>query len=293
MNKRTTGDWIFETINIIVLSLLVVVMLYPYAYAIFASFSNPSQLLLHKGLLLRPLKPYSFDAYSAVFNDARISSGYRNTFVYLILGVSINLLLTSMAAYTLSLKHLMLRNAIMFAFTFTMLFSGGIIPTYIQVYNLRMVDKIWAMVLPSAINTMNLIIMRTGFSAIPDSLKESAKIDGANDISIFTRIVLPLSVPIIAVMLLYYGVFHWNSWFPAAMYLRTSSKYPLQIILREILIQNSVDELMSGNVGDDRVSIAETIKYATIIVATVPILLVYPFLQKYFTKGIMIGAIKG
>lgn len=293
MFKRTIGDWIFESINILILCILVIVMLYPLLFALFASFSDPAQLMLQKGILLLPLKPYSNYAYWAVFNNDRIMIGYRNTFIYLTIGLSINLVFTSMAAYSLSLKHLMLRNGIMFAFTFTMLFSGGIIPTYIQVYNLGMVDTLWAMVLPGAINTMNLIIMRTGFAAIPDSLSEAAKIDGANDIDIFAKIVLPLSKPVIAVMCLYYGVYHWNSWFPASMYLRSSSNYPLQIVLRDILIQNSTDVLMSGTAGDDRFSISETIKYATIIVSTLPILLVYPFLQKYFTKGIMIGAIKG
>jgi putative aldouronate transport system permease protein len=284
---------IFPVLNGLFLIFLMIAMLYPFIHAIFASFSDPQKLLLHNGFLLIPIRPYSFDAYIAVFKDARIATGYRNTLIYLSLGTFINILLTSMAAYTLSLRRLMLRNIIMFAITFTMLFSGGMIPTYIQVYNLRLVNTLWAMVLPNAINTFNLIVMRTYFQGIPESLRESARIDGANDIRIFARIILPLATPVLAVMLLYYGVYHWNSWFPAAMYLRRSSQYPLQIVLRDILIINSTDIMTSGSVGSDKYSISETIKYATIIVSTVPILLIYPFLQKYFTKGVMIGAIKG
>jgi len=248
---------------------------------------------MHRGFLFAPIPPLSFSAYRAVFQDARIISGYRNTLIYLTLGTIINIVFTSMAAYTLSLPRLMLRDFIMFGFTFTMLFSGGMIPTYIQVYNLHMVNTMWAMVLPGAINTMNLIIMRTYFQGIPESLRESAKIDGANDIFIFIRIILPLSTPVIAVILLYYGVYHWNSWLPAAIYLHRSSQYPLQLILRDILLSNDTNAMNDATAGSDRYSIAETLKYATIMVSTVPILLVYPFLQKYFTKGVMIGAIKG
>ena len=285
---------LFTVINSLFLVFLMTVMLYPFLHAVFASLSNPTKLLLHKGFLFSPLPPISFKAYLAVFMDPRIASGYRNTLIYLSLGTTINMAFTSMAAYTLSLRGLMLRNPLMFAITFTMLFSGGMIPTYIQVYNLGLVNTMGAMVLPQAINTMNLIIMRTYFQGIPDSLRESAKIDGANDVFIFVRIILPLSIPVIAVMLLYYGVYHWNSWLPAAMYLRKPSQYPLQIILRDILITNSTDAMMSGGAtGSDKYSISETIKYATIMVSTIPILLVYPFLQKHFTKGIMIGAIKG
>jgi len=292
MPKRNTLS-VFPIFNSLFLIVLMVVMSYPFIHAILASISNPNELIMHKGLLLYPITPLSVEAYKAVFQDARIVSGYRNTLLYLTVGTSINIVLTSMAAYTLSLPKLMLRDFIMFGITFTMLFSGGMIPTYIQVYNLHLVNTMWAMVLPSAINTMNLIIMRTYFQGIPESLRESAKIDGANDIFIFVRIILPLSTPVIAVIVLYYGVYHWNSWLPAAMYLRKSAQYPLQIILRDILLVNDTNSMMSATAGADRYSISESLKYATIIVSTVPILIIYPLLQKYFTKGVMIGAIKG
>jgi len=283
----------FDIFNGLFLIFLMIVMVYPLLHAGFASISNPDMLVGHRGLLLWPYQPVSLFAYESVFANRRIASGYQNTLIYLFLGTTINLVLTSMAAYTLSLKNLMFRNFIMFAVTFTMLFSGGLIPTFITVFNLGLVDTTLAMVLPSAINTFNLIIMITAFKSIPDSLHESAKIDGANDIFIFTRIVLPLSVPVLAVMTLYYGVFHWNSWFPAAIYLRSPARFPLQIILRDILIHNTTDAMHLGGGAGDRVAIAASIRYATIMVATVPILFVYPFLQKHFTKGVMIGAIKG
>lgn len=187
----------------------------------------------------------------------------------------------------------MWKNPIMFLIVFTMFFNGGLIPTYLLVNNLGLLDSRWALIIPSAMSAYNLIIMRTSFQGIPVSLEESAKLDGANDFTVLFRIVLPLSMPVVAVMILFYGVGHWNSWFNALIYLRTRDLYPLQLILREILITNSTDSMMTGVGGADKMPIGETIKYATIIVATIPILLLYPFLQKYFVKGVMIGAIKG
>jgi putative aldouronate transport system permease protein len=179
-----------------------------------------------------------------------------------------------------------------FIIVFTMFFSGGLIPNYLTVMNLGLIDSRWAIILPSAISTYNMIIMRTSFSSIPDSLEESATIDGANDITILTCIILPLSLPIIAVMVLFYGVSHWNSWFSAMFYLRSRTLYPLQLILREILITNSIDNMTTDVSAMDKEPIGESIKYATIMVATLPVLFIYPFLQKYFVKGVMIGAIK-
>jgi len=174
----------------------------------------------------------------------------------------------------------------------TMFFQGGLIPTYLLVSNLGLVDTPWAMIIPGAINTWNLIIMRTSFQAVPASLEESAKIDGANEWTIMWRIILPLSIPVMAVMVLFYAVGHWNAWFNAMIYLRDRNLYPLQLILREILITNSTDSMMTNASGVDKMPISETIKYATIMVATIPILVLYPFLQKYFVKGVMIGALK-
>jgi len=176
---------------------------------------------------------------------------------------------------------------------FTMFFSGGLIPRYLVVSELGLIDTHLALILPGAISTYNMVVLRTSFEAIPPSLEESAAIDGANELVMLWRIVLPLSMPAIAVMILFYGVGHWNSWFGAMVYLRTRAKFPLQLILREILVENSLDSMTTGVGSLDKEPIGETIKYATIVTATVPILCIYPFLQKYFTKGIMIGAVKG
>ena len=216
----------------------------------------------------------------------------RNTVIYTVVGTIISVALTSCAAYPLSRKDFCGRNTFMGIFAFTMFFSGGMIPTYLIIKSLKLLDTIWAIVLPCAVSTYNVIIMRTFFSTnIPDEMVESASIDGYNDILIFAKIVLPLSKPIIAVMLLFYGVAQWNSWFPALLYLKNRELYPLQLILREILIQSDVGK-MAGGSADVQI-IGDGLKYATMVVATLPIICLYPFLQKYFVKGVMIGAIKG
>ena len=291
--KRSRGEVIFEVLNTAFLSLLMIVALYPFLYVVFASFSSPGALSRHRGLLFAPLE-FSTVAYEAVFKNPNILSGYGNTMLYLAVGLVINMVMTIIGAYALSRKTLYLRNGIMFAIVFTMLFSGGMIPNYILVRELKLMDSLWALTIPYAINTTNLIIMRTAFAQLPDSLEESAKIDGANDLVILARIAVPLAQATIMVLVLYYAVYHWNSWFPAAIYMRSRTKWPLQLILREILIENQTDSMMGGTAGgNDRVLLDATIKYATIIIATVPILVAYPMLQKYFIKGVMIGAIKG
>jgi len=201
--------------------------------------------------------------------------------------------MTALGAYALSRRNLLLKNPVMFLIVFTMFFSGGLIPTYLLVgQTLHMQDTPWALIVPGAITTINLIIMRTAFNAVPLSLDEAARLDGANDWTILFKIYLPLSLPVVAVMILFYGVAHWNSFFPAMVYLRTRELYPLQLVLREILISSNVQNMTTDVSSGDVFAIGETIKYATIIVATAPILFVYPFLQRYFVKGVMIGAIK-
>ena len=202
--------------------------------------------------------------------------------------------LTCLAAYVLSRKNVLFNGVITFIIMFTMFFSGGMIPTYLLVNNLGLTNTYWALILPTAISTYNMIIMRTGFAAIPESLEESAKIDGASHFTILFKIVIPLAKPTMAVIVLYYAVACWNSWFNAMIYLqKRRDLQPLQLILRGILIENDTSNMQDGNVGQDTESIAESIKYAVIVVATLPILAIYPFLQKYFIKGIMIGAVKG
>jgi putative aldouronate transport system permease protein len=216
-----------------------------------------------------------------------------NTLFYTGIGTVLNVFHTTLGAFALSYKKAFWRNYIMIFVVFTMFFSGGLIPSYLLVTKLGMNDTRWALIIPEAISVWNMIIMKTFFESLPDSLKESAKIDGANDIVILFRIIVPLSTPVIAVMFLFYGVSHWNSWFSAMVYIRNRDLYPLQLILREILIANDTSTMTgAGSIGDFE-QIGLTIRYATVMVATVPILMIYPFLQKYFVKGIMIGAIKG
>lgn len=291
MNNMSLGERIFEVFNILFLLLLCLVTLYPFIYVLFASLSEPAWVVQQRGLIWHP-SGLNLEAYRLVFDNPMITSGYLNTLFIVSAGTCLNVFMTALGAYGLSRQNVMWKNPIMFFIVFTMFFSGGLIPSYLLVTGLGMLDSLWALIIPGAVSAFNLIIMRTAFQSIPHSLEESAKLDGANDFTVLIRIILPLSMPVIAVMILFYGVGHWNSWFGAMIYLRDRELYPLQLVLREILITNSTDSMLTSAGTADKMPIGETIKYATIIVATVPILLLYPFLQKYFVKGVMIGAIK-
>ncbi|WP_258525866.1 carbohydrate ABC transporter permease [Paenibacillus sp. YN15] len=292
MNRPTFSERLFDFGNVIFLTLLMVLTIYPVLYVAFASVSDAGKLMAYSGFLWKPLG-FSLDAYKSVFANPMIARGYANTMLIVVGGLTLNIILTSFGAYALSRKSLAYRKPIMLAIVFTMFFSGGLIPLYLTVKNVGLSNSLLALIIPQAINTFNLILMKTAFEAIPDALEESAKIDGANDFVILFRIILPLSMPVIAVMLLYYGVSHWNSWFYAMIFLQERAMYPLQLILREILLQGEASSMASGASSDDLAKLSATLKYATIIVATVPILCVYPFLQKYFVKGALIGAVKG
>ncbi len=290
---QSLGENLFDIFNYSFMVLLCIIMIYPLLYVVFASFSDPDRFVAHVGILLKPTG-FTLKAYESVLSNVYIASGYRNTGIIVFVGVAINLLMTALGAYALSRRSLEFRRPLMLMIMFTMYFSGGLIPSYFNVQDLGLMNSIWAVILPGAINTMNLIIMRTSFEAIPPSLEESARMDGANEFVILFRIVIPLSKAVLAVMVLYYGVAHWNSWFNASLYLKERGKYPLQLILREILIQNQGNDMLTTDDANNQfINLKETLKYATIIVATVPILFVYPFIQKYFTKGVMIGAVKG
>lgn len=293
MIKKSNGEKIFSVFNILAMVVLMILCIYPLLYVIFASFSDPTRLAAHRGLLLSPLG-FTIKGYELVRKNSSIASGYVNTLIYLTAGTALNLVMTSIGAYVLSRKNSYWAEKLMFMIVITMFFSGGLIPLYILVKSLGMVNTVWAIILPGAISTWNLIIMRTSFMSIPSSLEESAHIDGAGDFTILLRIIIPLSMPVIAVMILFYSVGHWNSWFSAMMYLRKRNMYPLQLILREILIQNTDTTFLATDVSSEDDNIYRSlVQYCTIVVATVPILFVYPFLQKYFIKGVMIGAIKG
>lgn len=291
--KRSVGNISFDILNTIFLILVAFCSLYPFLYVIFASFSQSNLLEYYRGILWRPLG-YSLEAYRTVFENKDIWSGYLNTLFFVIVGTFLSLVMTSLGAYVLAKKQFFWNKLLLPMVMFTMFFGGGMIPTFLVVKGIGLYGSRWAVILVSLISTWNLFIMRTNFASLPQSLEEAAEIDGANEFMVFMRIVLPLSAPIIAVMVLYYGVANWNAWFNAMIYLRERSQYPLQLILREILIANNtnVTQMTGAGEGEAR-GVAETIKYATIVVATLPILCVYPFLQKYFVKGVMVGAIKG
>src|SRR5713226_2679877 len=290
--RESRNERIFGFGTVVFLIALMGVTIYPLLYVLFASLSNASELAQHRGLLFAPLN-FTLEAYRRVLENPLILSGYRNTLFIVIVGTSLNVLMTALGAYALSRRNVLFKNPIMFFIVFTMFFSGGLIPSYLLVgQTLHMQDTLWALIIPGAMSTLNLIIMRTAFNAVPVSLEEAARMDGANDWIILFRIFIPLAWPVVAVMVLFYGVAHWNSFFSALVYLRDRELYPLQLVLREILIASNTQNMTTDVSSGEQFAIGETIKYATIIVATLPILVVYPYLQRYFVKGVTIGAIK-
>lgn len=290
--KHSFGERLFDVINNVIMLLVAFVMIYPLYYVVVASFSNASEFVSHKGMLWSPLSP-NILAYQLAFKNPMLLRGYANTIFIVVVGVLVNLTLTVIGAYFLSRKEVRLQKPIMILIIITMFFSGGMIPFYFSVRDLGLENTHWALIFPAAINTFNLIIMKTAFLGVPESLTESANLDGAGHIRILVNIVLPVTKSSLAVIGLYYAVEHWSSWFNAMLFLKDREKYPLQLILREILIQNNMTEMADGGDVAGRAFISETIKYAIIVISTAPILCVYPFLQKYFTKGVMIGAVKG
>lgn len=290
--KKSLKEIFFDIFNSLLMILVVVCTLYPILYVLFASFSDAGRLMQHRGILLAPLG-MNVDAYISVFKNPMIAKGYLNTIFVVVVGSGLNILLSSIAAYFLSRRKVYWKNAVMVMMVITMFFSGGLIPFYLVVKSLGLMNSLWALILPSAISTYNVIVMRTSFQGIPSSLEESAHLDGAGHLTILFVIILPLSLPVISVMVLWYAVGHWNSWFNAAIFINNRQLFPLQLILREILILNEQSDMMTGVSGSvNRAQIAQTIKYATVMVSILPILCVYPYLQKHFVKGVMIGAIK-
>ena len=282
----------FLIFDYLILVMIGFICLAPMWHTLCASFSSPQALAASKGMLLLPKGEFTIKGYKIVFSNMSIWKSYLNTLLYVVGGTVLGIIMTALGAYTLSRKYFLPAGTLMLFISFTMLFNGGLIPNYILIQKLGLLNNRLALILPTAISVFNLVILRTSFQGIPDSLEESAKLDGANDMQIFVRIVLPLSKASLAVIILFIAVMHWNSWFSASLYLTSRSKYPLQIILREILVDGNTNITSAG--ADASISIYKTlIKYCTVIVATLPILAIYPFIQKYFTKGVMIGAIKG
>lgn len=292
MKKKNSNSFsIFNLFNICILSILALLCIYPIWYVLTASLSNGNLIMQHSGLLLLPIKP-NIAAYIAVFKNKMILSGYLNTIKILVISLILQITMTSIGAYFFSRERVLFKKPLMFIITLTMFISGGMIPFYQNLRSLHLMNSHWGLILPFMISTYNMIILKTSFESIPKSLSEAARIDGAGHIRILFSIVLPLSKPVLAVMLLYYGVGVWNGWFWASTILTDRSMYPLQVILREILLSNDTSVMTQGVSSGDLEAVGATIRYATVIVATLPILCAYPFLQKYFTKGIMIGAVK-
>ncbi len=295
LHRRSAGSVVFDTCNVAFLAVLCVTMLYPLYYVFVASVSEGNELMAHTGPLAAPLG-FSGAAYRLVFNNPLVVRGFVNSIHLVVVGTTVNILLTSFAAYVLSRRNVYWKPVLTIMAVVTLLFERGLVPFYLTVRGLGLLNSHWAVILAFAISAYNMIIMRTYFTTIPDSLEESAKIDGANDFTVLFRIILPVAAPVVATMVLFYGVSRWNGYFYVMIFLRDRLKFPIALILREILIANSADTMMAGSdagsMGDHE-NIADTIKFATTVVATVPILLLYPFLQKYFVKGAMIGSVKG
>ena len=294
MGLRSRGEKAFAVFNYIFMTFIAFITLYPVWHVLMTSFSDPAQVFMHRGTYFWIRGTPQIRGYQLVFDNPNILSGFQNTLIYVAAGSGIGMIMTILAAYGLSRKGTYWNGKIMKFMVFTMFFHGGLIPFFIQMRNMGLVDTRWAVILPSFVSVMNIIIMRTSFVAIPDSLVESAKLDGASEMRIVTSIVIPVSKATIAVIALFYTVGHWNAWFNASIFLNDRSLWPIQLILREVLLLGDTSAMVDigavGQAGIERYRLL--VRYSTIVVSTVPILLVYPFLQKYFVSGVMIGSLK-
>lgn len=290
--KVSVSERVFNVFNILLLSGLTLITLYPFLYVLFGSLSEPSELMKTSGLLVKPAG-FSVMGYTTVLANEEILSGYANTIYYVILGTACSVLTSALLAFTLSRPYLKYKSVIMIMMVITMFFNGGLIPTFLVVKGVGLYNSRWALILPTLLSTYNVIVLKSAFEGIPHSIEESARVDGANSMTVLFRLIIPLSKAAIAVQVLFYGVGIWNAWFNAMIYLKDRTLYPVQLILREILLESSGGDMTTGAQVVDKVGLSDVIKYATVIITTVPVLCVYPFLQKYFVKGVMIGAVKG
>lgn len=289
--KIRLGDLMMDVIIYALLIVIFVIMLYPVWYVVVASLTTSAEVALSGGLLLWP-KKFVSGAYELVFQNGRLMTGFRNSILIELISLPLNIILTLITGYFMASTNVMWKKPVVMMMMLTMYFSGGMIPTYLNIRSMGLLDTIWALVLPGVVSVYRCLICKTSIEAIPASLPESAFIDGANDFQVIWHIIMPLIKATIAVLLLYYGVDHWNAWFQASIYLRTDTWVPVSNVLRSMLIENTE---LTANVagGDSYDTYAETIKYAAIVVSTLPIMCIYPFLQKYFAKGALVGAVKG
>lgn len=290
--KPTWQGRVFDFFNTIFLAALAVVTFYPLWYIFCASFSDASSYISHSGLLLWPIKP-NVDAYKLAFEHPLLIPSFFTTVFVVVVGTFLSVLLSAIAAYFLSRKDVPFKRPIALLLVFTMYFSGGLIPFYFTVKSLELDNTVWVMIVPYLLTMYNVLVTRSGFDAVPDSIEEAAQIDGAGNIRTLFQILLPLIKPTLAVVTLYYAVTYWNSWFGASIFIQDRDKYPLQLVLRQILITNDTRDMTFGVDAGNKMAINETLKHSVSVIATVPILCLYPFIQKYFVKGVMVGAVKG
>jgi len=296
MVKTSAGYRVFTVFNYILLAMLAAVCLLPIFHVFFASISDPQLLKMYSGIVIWPLGKPTFKGYEIVLQNASVIRSYLNTILYVSAGTALGVVLTLMAGYVLSRKQFLLKNPIMIFITFTMMFNGGLIPFYLVVKSLGWLDTPLAIIIPGCLSVFNIIIMRTSMMGIPDSLYESAVLDGADHFIFFTKIAVPLSKAAIATIVLFSAVGQWNSWFNAMIFLRTRALFPIQLVIREILVENNTSSIMSG--GDvTSAALSQNlyqylVQYSAVIVVVLPILCIYPFLQKYFVNGVLIGSLK-
>ena len=289
--RTSFGYKCFTVFNYVFLTIVIGITLYPFWHAMMVSISEPSAYMRHRGLMFLPLG-FDLSSFEAVFQNPNIGYGFYNSIINVVVGVALASILTFFAAYATTRKDFYWKKPVTVMMVLTMFISGGLIPLYLTVNGLGLINTRWSIILPVLLNTYNIIVTKVYFSSIPDSLEESARLDGANDFVILFKIFLPLSTPIIAVVLLFYTVEKWNAWFNASIFLNERKLFPVSLILREILISNDTSSMTSGVQVSDKEPIAETIKYATMMVTVIPIVVLYPFLQKYFIQGMMLGAVK-
>lgn len=294
LSQEGRGYQVFTVVNTLALIAIALITLYPMYYVVIASISDADEMGRQTGLLLYPVGQWNVFSYKLVFRNSLVLSGFANTLFIVLAGLAVNMTLTCLGAYVLAQKGAMLVKPLSMLILFSMYFSGGIVPTYLNISQLGLMDSLWSLILPVALDTYNLLILRSAFAAVPDTLTEAARLDGASHAKILTRVFIPLSGATLAVMVLYYAVGHWNSWFRASLYIADPNKYPLQLVLRNILLLNQTSD-MNASVTDlgELAKYAESVKYALIVVSSLPILILYPFLQKFFAKGVMVGALKG
>lgn len=288
--KTSLSERIFDVFNVLFMLFMIVICIYPFIYVLFGSLSDAGELMKVKGVLLRPAG-FSLDGYKEVLKNKDIYTGFGNSVYYIVVATTLSICVSSLLAFTLSRPYLKYKGIIMKFLLVTMFFNGGLIPTFLVVKGIGLYNSRWAIILISLVSVYNVIVLKSSFDGIPASIEESARIDGAGSLTVLVRLIIPLSKAAIAVQVLFYGVSMWNSWFNPMIYLKDRTLFPLQLILREILIDNQ--QSMTGVGMEDKAGFSDVIKYATVIVTVTPILCIYPFLQKHFVKGVMIGAVKG